>query len=527
MRIICKNDNPLINSHHDIIISAWSPPSAPDPTSTSSNITAPRVNNTRVKISWSEEGIIEYEKLVASQLLRLQNLWLGTPSRSSISLLFQSTNNILTTAAASTNKEVRLNSAISPRSSSTPKPIRMSQKALLSQYKRLKRAEANLEDLEVISNLKNKYHYSKRAHRRLERMSKAQESVSRDEKLHSILSENPSLLYSSLRTSKKCSTGKIQKLLVKDRTYLGETVPDGFYDSISELKSLDQNHLDNSTSYKEFSEDFEHIIQICSKGMNIPPISLKKSVEILRKIKPSVNDLYNITANHYINAGEPGLQHFHLLLSALIHEVSHLTITEVNAVYASILFKGHGKDKSSDRSYRTISICPLVVKALDLYIRDLNMATWNEDQADVQFLGEGSSHELAALLLTEAVQFSLNSIKRPMFALFLDAKSAFDGVLRKILINSLFHCGTEGHSLLYINNRLETRTTYLDWDNQLMGPIKDELGVEQGGANSGDYYKIFGKEQLSTAQASGLGVALFDQIIELPPQPPKSPPSHT
>ena len=45
-----------------------------------------------------------------------------------------------------------------------------------------------------------------------------------------------------------------------------------------------------------------------------------------------------------------------------------------------------------------------------------------------------------------------------------------------------------------------------------MGPIKN-LGVEQGGANSGDYYKIFGKEQLSAAQASGLGVALFDQII--------------
>ena len=141
------------------------------------------------------------------------------------------------------------------------------------------------------------------------------------------------------------------------------------------------------------------------------------------------------------------------------------------------------------------------------------MATWKADQSDVQFLGEASSHELAALLLTEAVQYSLNSIKRPMFALFLDAKSAFDGVLRNILINNLFHCGTQGHSLLYINNQLEARTTYLEWDNQLMGPIKDELGVEQGGANSGDYYKIFGKEQLSTAQASGLGVGLFDQTI--------------
>ena len=288
---------------------------------------------------------------------------------------------------------------------------------------------------------------------------------------------------------------------------------DGFYDSLSHLKSLDHNTLGSSSSYKDFSEDFESILEICAMGEKIPPITERKSKEILFKIKPSVIDLYSITANHFINAGESGIKHFHLLLSALIADISNFSITEINAVYANILFKGHSKDKSSDRSYRTISICPLVVKALDLYIRELHMTVWNHDQADVQFMGEGSSHELAALLLTEAVQTSLYTVKKPMFALFLDAKSAFDVVLRKILINKLFHSGTNGHSLLYINSRLENRTTYVEWDKQLMGPIKDELGVEQGGANSGDFYKIFGKEQLSTAQASELGVVLSDQII--------------
>ena len=46
-----------------------------------------------------------------------------------------------------------------------------------------------------------------------------------------------------------------------------------------------------------------------------------------------------------------------------------------------------------------------------------------------------------------------------------------------------------------------------------MGPIKDQRGFEQGGANSGDFYKIFGKEQLSTAQASGLGVTMPTTIV--------------
>lgn len=48
----------------------------------------------------------------------------------------------------------------------------------------------------------------------------------------------------------------------------------------------------------------------------------------------------------------------------------------------------------------------------------------------------------------------------------------------------------------------------VEWDKHLMGPIDDQKGMEQGGPNSGDYYKIFGKPQLELAHFSGLGVAL-------------------
>ena len=41
-----------------------------------------------------------------------------------------------------------------------------------------------------------------------------------------------------------------------------------------------------------------------------------------------------------------------------------------------------------------------------------------------------------------------------------------------------------------------------------MGPLLDEQGLEQGGVQSSDFYKIFGKEQLVTAQESSLGVPL-------------------
>ena len=76
------------------------------------------------------------------------------------------------------------------------------------------------------------------------------------------------------------------------------------------------------------------------------------------------------------------------------------------------------------------------------------------------------------------------------------------------MIKNLYFSGTDGETLLYLNNRLASRTTHLDWNGQLMGPILDEQGLEQGGVKSSDFYKIFGKEQLVTAQESSLGVPL-------------------
>ena len=155
----------------------------------------------------------------------------------------------------------------------------------------------------------------------------------------------------------------------------------------------------------------------------------------------------------------------------------------------------------------------MVAKALDTYVRELNIEGWNEVQAPTQFLGQGSSHELAALALTEVTQFSLHCLKQPLFLLYLDARSAFDKVIREILVRDLFFAGTAGEDLLYINQRLEYRKTYAEWNRVMMGPISDQVGVEQGGVNSGDYYKIYARNQLMMAQKSCLGVRLSKDIV--------------
>ena len=67
-------------------------------------------------------------------------------------------------------------------------------------------------------------------------------------------------------------------------------------------------------------------MKICAIKSKLPPITKLKAHEILHKIKPLVSDLYNITAEHFLNAGPLGLEHFHLVLNALIDDVNNIAI---------------------------------------------------------------------------------------------------------------------------------------------------------------------------------------------------------
>ena len=79
---------------------------------------------------------------------------------------------------------------------------------------------------------------------------------------------------------------------------------------------------------------------------------------------------------------------------------------------------------------------------------------------------------------------------------------------RELLIRNLYHVQPSSHLLVHIDNRLANRETVVDWNGNLMGPILDEQGLEQGGSNSSDYYKIYGKEILTLPQQSLLGLKI-------------------
>ena len=88
---------------------------------------------------------------------------------------------------------------------------------------------------------------------------------------------------------------------------------------------------------------------------------------------------------------------------------------------------------------------------MDTYIIELYDCSWSACQAPTQFPGTDSSHELAALSITEAVVQGLHINKEPIFLLLLDAQNAFDRVVIEHTVRCAYLAGRDDQGLLYLD----------------------------------------------------------------------------
>ena len=507
-QIFCSKDYPVVNSSHDPILSSTRISSQPSPTLQVAF--APTLEHERHKIVWNVESVLDYKSVVERKLPKIREDWYRPSSVASIRVLLDLTSAILSSCASETNKKVTLKPVTRKHQSKLPKNIRSAKNYMNAAHRNYKKA---LKSRSIsISSARSSWITSKKYYRSICRKHIHKEDHLRDSELFSIFS-SPSLLYQKIKASKSSAVRSVPFLTVGNTTYPAEQVGDGLFASISQLKKQDLTSLQSSSFYHSWSTDFRHILEMCKDRQDIPRLSVPQSSQILLRMKATVPDFWSITPLHFINAGQEGHLHFNFLLNVVISEINSSSIKELNSVLALLLHKGHGKTLTSDRAYRTISTCPVIAKALDIYIHDLFIDLWNSDQAATQYQGEGSSHELASLLITETIQHSLFSSKKPTFMLLLDARSAFDTVVVEFLIRNLYLLGMSGHSLLYLKNRLLNRVTYCDWGRRIMGPIFDEHGLEQGGCNSSDLYKIYNNNLLKKVQRSEQGIDLGDGLV--------------
>ena len=133
LSILCKHDEPFIDSNHDILISEWKIGTI-ESNKTKDSLHVPLLNNTRHKILWSQEGIHNYQNRVVPHLQRLQSTWFQTTSRSCIAQVLSTTNDVLTSCAKITNNCISLTSRSSRKSSPIPRPLRLLHRRVLRKW---------------------------------------------------------------------------------------------------------------------------------------------------------------------------------------------------------------------------------------------------------------------------------------------------------------------------------------------------------------------------------------------------------
>ena len=512
LKVLCSKKESDVDSKHDIIISSFILPFTGYSENTQeNNLIAPQITNTKHKINWNEDSIPHYQELLSPVLQNLQQNWDNPLTSVSFSHLLSCTNEALAAAAKATNKSIDLSKESKIKEVKVPLEITAAANTRKLAHKELKNVLTNNNSTELEkASARKEFNDTKKVHRRLSRQQTATVEITNEAKLNQMMTSNPQAALKHISSLKSSSaSSKISELKVGDKTYYGDNVGNGFFDSIKQLKTMEAS-VQSCEKCEEFRFDYNIIRELCKSGSKIPPLDLEASEKLLHSLRPSVCDHWSISASHYINGGPHAINHFMFLLNAAIENVELSSCDELNIAHAQILYKGHKKDKNMSSSYRTISTCPFLAKSLDTYVRSLSINEWETAQSDVQFLGSGKSHELGALLLTEVIQHNININNKPVFSLFLDARSAYDKTIREIMVRNLFLLDTDGSRLIYLDNRLKNRKTFCEWDRKVMGPILDEQGVEQGGVPSSDLYGTYNNEQLDSAQESGLGLHYHD-----------------
>ena len=264
----CGQVDQIIDSHHDVLISACTIPSSISSIINPPFHPAPRIENGRHRVAWTDEGIAEYEMIVSKLLPGIRNRWLFSSSQVSTSMLLQSTNTLLSLAASLSNRIVSLAATKSVKSEKTPKHIRKAKNALSKLYAEYRDLEQTNAAQTRLLDLKIRLKLLKIQYRKLVRWARLKKSVSRDSK-----NQMQDDINKSIRQIKTKSSREIHKLKVGDRIFEGENVPDGFFHSISSLKTLNEELLSSSCSYISASETYKYILKICKSGAKVPPVS--------------------------------------------------------------------------------------------------------------------------------------------------------------------------------------------------------------------------------------------------------------
>ena len=111
-------------------------------------------------------------------------------------------------------------------------------------------------------------------------------------------------------------------------------------------------------------------------------MSLEDLKEILYK-KLKLNkaaDIHQLSVEHLRHAGEEVLGHVLEVINGLLEHVEYMSASEVKTGCAPFIYKGKKKPVNQHKSYRRVTIGPLITRILEEYIRSLTVPIYKPNQ---------------------------------------------------------------------------------------------------------------------------------------------------
>ena len=121
---------------------------------------------------------------------------------------------------------------------------------------------------------------------------------------------------------------------------------------------------------------------------------------------------------------------------------------------------------------------------------------------------------LNAAFLVEEFYRESKDLNKPVYIAFLDAKSAFDVVVREILMRKVYLYGINPASWQLIDD-LHLNYSVINWNNESSEKFEVIQGVKQGGLLSADLYKVYSNDMFDTLDQCGVGGRIGDIRIRI------------
>ena len=211
---------------------------------------------------------------------------------------------------------------------------------------------------------------------------------------------------------------------------------------------------------------------------------LEKSIKSINTGKSA--DIYNITIEHIINAGEQMITILLQIVNAIFDHGSVPDILKVqNVGLLTPVFKNKG-NIAEVINYRGITVLPVINKIIETIIKNwINHNILAIQNPMHRGFTKGSSPLNSALPVEETYRENADN-KNECQLVLLDAKSAFDVVIHSHLMRRVYHAGIQDKHWSLINSMHQKASSSVKWDNKISQQFPVTQGVRQGGILSSD-----------------------------------------